>query len=481
MATSLLAVDLGTTNTKAVLFDRTGATVAQTTRPTPFVYRDDAMELDVDALWRVVLEVCGATLAAGRQAVAAVTMASMAATFVPVDAAGRPLHAAIGWADARSLPFTAEAMAVFHTGRWIPGCGQYPLQMYLPFRMRWFAAAYPRQAARVAAWLNVSDFLYARMTGERAYRTDFSIASRTMLFDIGSSTWNRHALRAYGIDGALLPEPVAAGTVLGAVGGELRALGLAEGTPVIMGGHDHVCALAGAGITDPDTLLNTTGTSEAVTRVLPAAGDAAAVPHAWLNWEATLEPLATAVVGYVGASGQLYHSLRTFDAAGDNTSPPPAGVPIFVPPQRAQLTSVEGFLRHVSPVFDAATMAQAVRDGLAFECRRVVERLDRLAPRAGRRLRCVGSQSRNRAELCRKSAVLGRPIEVGQKANVTALGAAMAAGVGCGLFSSFGQAVASLGADGIMLVEPEPGLSRRLDEIYRTRYLACFEDGINSL
>ncbi len=484
MNETLLILDLGTTNIKALVFDARGRAVFECARPTPAVYGDGSVEIDADELWRTVAAV-SREAARVAPAPAAVSMSTMAASFIPLDAAGRPLHPAIAWPDARSIPAMRRSMRAFLDGDWIPGCGQYPLQMYLPFKMEWFAGAHPAEAARTRKWLNVSEYVYAKLTGDDDYRTDYSIASRTMLFDIGAGGWNRAALSAFGVDETLLPKPVPAGTVVGTAGAELRALGIAAGTPIVMGGHDHMCAIPGAGILNSDVVLNTTGTSEGVVSLLPVpAGPPDRAVKAWLNHEAALDSGRVAVVGYVGASGRVYQSLRESvglhpDGAG---LPVPETAPVFLPPQRGQLTSVEGELRGLRPVFDGPTLYRAMLDGLYLECRRLVERIVRVkGGEAVSSVRVVGGHTKNAAEIRRKCSAMGLPVEIVTQSDISSLGAAVVAGAGCGLFSSFGEAVASLCREDIMRIEPDAALSRRFEELYRNRYLPCFEDGVESL
>lgn len=485
MGESILIIDLGTTNIKAVVFDLRGNTVFECTRPTPFIYDGESMEVDPEALWQTAKTVCREAASGVKRPVSAISMSSMAASFIPLDASGKPLHPAIGWADGRSIPYMRQYMEHFLAGGRIEGCGQYPLQMYLPFKMEWFKRNHPQAAAKTARWLNVSEYIYAKLTGDDRYCTDYSIASRTLLFDIGGKRWNSRALRFFDVDETTLPDPLPAGTVIGMAGEELRSIGFDARTPVVMGGHDHMCGVPGAGICDANVVLNTTGTSEAIVSLLPSPDfRTEMIVSTWLNCEAGLQRDKVAVVGYVGASGRVYQSIRESIGSFDNAGLDPAadGMPVFLPPQRAQLTSVGGELRGIHPIFDAPLLFRAMCDGLYLESRRMLERILLVKGADGiGSMRMVGGHTKNPAEVRRKSAAMGLPLEIVRQPNISSVGAAVAAGAGCGLFASFEEAIASLCQGNVEYVEPDQALMSRFDELYREKYLPCFENGIESL
>ncbi len=483
MNETVMIIDLGTTNIKAVVFNNTGRVLFECSRPTPFRYEHESMEIDPQALRETVRAVCGEAICAVGGDFAAVSITSMAASFIPLDRDNQPLHHGVGWADGRSIAAMQEHMHAFIEGARIPGCGQYPLQMYLPYKLQWFATYRPDVLEKAAHWVNVSEYMYALLTGDTTYHTDFSIASRTMLFDTEKRCWNRNALDRFAIDEKSLSIPVAAGTVIGTVGKAMQEIGFNPRTPVVMGGHDHMCSLPGAGIIADDRTLNTTGTSEAMVAVLPPNGHTPeSIAGNWLNTEAGVLPGTVALVGYVGASGRVFQSLdESVGAHASENETPLSTMPIFLPPQRSQLTSVQGELRGLQPSFSSAILYRAICDGLYMECRRVLERVDRVRRRPIASLTVVGGHAKNIPEMERKSAALGLPLDLVRQTNIASKGAAVVAGVGCGLFSTPHEAIASMCKGDIMHIEPDQQMAMQFDTLYRTRYLPCFAHGIDSL
>jgi len=481
----IVIIDLGTTNIKATIMGKTGETVSVKTLSTPVSYGKNSMEINPEALWTTVLDCCrGAIYSVGEELhVDGVVCSSMAASFIPLDRAGHILGNAIGWSDSRCSHYTDLYMKQFLAGNRIPNCGQYPLPMYAGFKLQWLKESRPEVYHQIGHWLNVSEFIYSRLLGADTYVTDYSIASRTMLFDVGRRTWNPDALSYFNIDPNWLPTPHPAGTVVGLAGPQACEAGFSPDTKIILGGHDHMCAIAGAGITKPGIILNSTGTSEAVEALIPSAQDPECLAGRWMNLESSVIPGAVAAVCYVGASGHVYRSgcdcLREYDSS---TFPMPDSEPIFLPPHRAQLPSVKGQLLGIDPIFTAQQITRALRDGMYYECRRDIQRILGGEISENTVLRCVGGHTKNRYEMQLKSDALGCVIETVRKEDIASKGAFILASVSCGWNASIPETAEQLYAK--MEKEryiPDPERKKRYDEIYREHYFPQFPEGLNSI
>lgn len=485
MKRAILVIDLGTTNVKATIMNELGETVSIQTLSTPVLYANGIMEIDVEELWRIVLSCCqGAVFSASERIhVDAVSISSMAASFVPVDREGNILSHAIGWADSRALPYMESYMTQFLQKIHIPGCSQYPLPMYAGFKLQWLKDNRPDIFYAVNKWLNVSELIYYRLTGREKYVTDYSIASRTMLFDVSKRAWNPLALDYFEINPDLLPEPLPAGTIIGTAAPETWGAGLSPDTKIVLGGHDHMCAIAGAGITQPGIVLNSTGTSEAVECLVPPFEVQEDIAFRWVNLECSVLPEQTAAVYYVGATGRVYQSacesMRDYDAS---YYPMPDGELIFIPPQRAQLPSVKGELKGIAPVFDTQKLTRAIRDGMYFECRRGIDRILQKSHVAHATMRCVGGHTKNRFEMQLKSDATGCVIELSRKEDIASKGAMILAGVGCGWYDSvINTARQMYDRTEKEYIYPDPERSKKYQEIYFERYLPQFTNGEASL
>ena len=481
----IVIVDLGTSNIKATVMGEEGRAVSVKTLPTPVFYGKDTMEIDPERLWTTVLDCCrGAVYNIGESVhIDAIALSSMAASFLPLDGEGNVLAPAIGWSDSRSAPYMERYMQEFTAGRCIPGCGQYPLTMYAGFKLQWLAENRPVIFAATRKWLNVSEFIYHRLLADSAYVTDFSLASRTMLLDVAGHCWNPAALSYFSIQPDWLPLPLASGSVVGTAAPATWEAGLSPDTKIVLGGHDHMCAVAGAGITEPGTILNSTGTSEAVECLLPSDGEPEKIAARWLNLECAVLPGRAAAVYYVGATGRVYQSacesLRDYESV---EWPVPAAEPIFLPPQRAQQPTVRGKLTRLSAVFDAQHLTRAMRDGMYYECRRGIERMTGRNSGSDMLIRCVGGHTKNRFEMQLKSDATGCAIEISRKEDIASKGAFILAAVGCGWFDSISETSLRLYEKVEKeTIYPDPVRSAQYEEIYRSCYLPQFPDGVNSL
>ncbi len=272
----VLGLDAGTSSAKALAVDRSGRVRAEAgsdpiaTRTTP----DGGSEQDPAAIWR-------ALIAAARRAVshlrpdtrvAALALAAQSGSVIPVSVDGRA-EQAITWMDTRSRPLVAN---------WPPA---------LADRIRvvsgWTATAgvglstvawlQDRQGS-VARWAAVDDYLVFRLTGRWA--TNPSNAAGMQLMEVSTRDWSDELCGLAGVDPSMLSPIRESGAVAGGLTGEAAAdLGLDEGTPVVVGGHDQACAALGLDVVDPGDLFLSAGTAWVLTAVTDSA-DVGALPSA---------------------------------------------------------------------------------------------------------------------------------------------------------------------------------------------------------
>ena len=485
MTEGILIIDLGTTNTKTTIYDREGNVLSRVSGPTPIAFEPAGkMEIDPDQLWSTVVSLCGRCVSeAGHTAVRAVSATSMANSLIPLDEAGHPLYAAIGWDDHRTVPYMKPYFDRFRNGEQISGCGQHPLPQYIPFKIQWFEHAFPSLASRVRKWVNVSEYIYHKLTGSCAFVTDYSIASRTMCFDIAGKRWNTDVLRAFSLDPDYFSDPVEAGTVIGGLDGEILSAGLEKGTPVVMGGHDHMCAFVGADAAGEDVILNSTGTSEAVERILPSGItlEPELTASRWMNLECAALKGRTALVKYVTASGRVYQSTRLPDQVPGAEGGAVLSDAVFIPPERAMVSSVTGTLLGLEPDFTVSEVFRVMRDGLYLECRRCIDQLtgDRTD---GKRLRIVGGHTRDLAEMQRKCSVIGTACEICDQADIAPRGSFALGAAALNWYGSLQEAMKELyGKLPVLVMEPEHEDAERFSGIYQEKYLPYFGNQLYEL
>ncbi|MBA2770079.1 MAG: xylulose kinase [Sporichthyaceae bacterium] len=258
----LVGLDVGTTSSKAVVFDEAGAPAAAGRAPTPWQGSEVTAEALLDAAVTAVAE---ALAVAPPGEVAGIGVTSMAESGVLLDASGRPVAPVIAWHDPRD----ADQVARFGEEM---GAETFSARTGLPLRSqwshtkhRWLLDNHPGAATAVRR-LNVAEWVVRGLGGAEA--SDVSLASRTGWLDLAERRWWAESLHWSGASADLLPPLVTSGTALGQVGHDrLRRL---AGAVLTTAGHDHQAATVGAGAASPGDQLDSCGTAEALVRTVPA-------------------------------------------------------------------------------------------------------------------------------------------------------------------------------------------------------------------
>jgi glycerol kinase len=261
----LLAIDQGTTSTRAVLFDATGAVRHIARRDLRQIYpRPGWVEHDPEEIWQAVIATCREAIAAAEAMslgpVAAIGITNQRETTVLWDRAdGRPVHNAIVWQDRRTAPicerWRAEGFAESVAAR----TGLVIDPYFSASKIRWLLDNVDGLAKRAAtgdiAFGTIDSFLLWRLTGGR-HQTDVTNASRTMLYDLHRLGWDADLLAGFGIPAAILPEVCDTDADYGST---LPAL-FGDALPITGIAGDQQAALIGQACFRPGMVKSTYGT-----------------------------------------------------------------------------------------------------------------------------------------------------------------------------------------------------------------------------
>jgi glycerol kinase len=211
----LLAIDQGTTSTRAILFDRQGLPQGQAQRELPQIYPWDGwVEHDPEEIWQAVFDVCCKVISepSGKaNSVAAIGIANQRETTVIWEReSGRPIHNAIVWQDRRTAEFCNGLVAEGYEELVRNKSGLVIDPYFSASKIVWLLDNLPgaRQAAERGelAFGTIDSFLLWRLTSGRVHATDATNASRTMLFNIHTQDWDDELLTLFRIPRELLPE-----------------------------------------------------------------------------------------------------------------------------------------------------------------------------------------------------------------------------------------------------------------------------------
>ena len=263
MPDHLLALDQGTSSSRAIVFHRSGRVVATAQReftqlfPQPGWVEHDALEI-----WRTQLEVAQQALAqsgvtAGR--IAGIGITNQRETTVLWNRrTGVPLHKAIVWQDRRTDPLCQALREQGHTERVRQLTGLVIDPYFSATKLRWLLDHLPGARASAEAgelaFGTIDSWLLWQLTGGRVHATDVSNASRTMLFDIHRQCWSDELLRLLDIPASVLPQVHASSHVFG----HSTAFGVA--LPIAGMAGDQQAALFGQACFTPGLAKNTYGT-----------------------------------------------------------------------------------------------------------------------------------------------------------------------------------------------------------------------------
>ena len=261
-----LAIDLGTTGCRSILFDQDLRQLAVAYEEYGLITpKEKWTEQDAESWWTMTKRTArDAIVKAGidSREIRGISISSQGITVVPVDENFNALCNALSWLDVRAenqtqsilRDFGKEAMFL-HTGKPVDPCYTLP-------KMIWLKEEMPEIYEKAWKFLMPMDFLIAKFTGNCV--TDHSMASGTLFYDIQNLCWSKKILEHYGIPEEKLPElrwsGESAGKVLPSVAAEL---GLSEDCVVAVGAQDQKCAALGVGL-DDETMTISLGTAAAI-------------------------------------------------------------------------------------------------------------------------------------------------------------------------------------------------------------------------
>ena len=249
----ILGIDIGTTSTKAILFDSDEGVVAEAERDTGLISRYAGWaEEDAGLWWANVCELVR-ELVVGRT-IAAVGVTGMVPCVVLTDRQGRLLRSSIQQNDARAVDEITELRSCFDADRILARTGSPITQQSVAPTLLWLARHEPKVWSQAALVQGSYDFIVSRLTGAAGVEANWAIESG--LFDLETNSWAEDVLATAGIPSHLLPPVRRPLDIAGAVTEKAASeTGLEAGVPVMTGVADHVAAAFAAGVIDEGELL----------------------------------------------------------------------------------------------------------------------------------------------------------------------------------------------------------------------------------
>jgi glycerol kinase len=446
----VLALDQGTSSTRAIAFDRDlrelgrGSVPVVCTFPAPGLVEQDPAALIDSATEAIRAALADGGIAPGE--VAALSIANQTETFVVWEReTGRPIHPAIVWQDRRTSA-VCDRLVDAGYGPLVRARTGLELDATFPAsKIRWVLDHVPgalgAAEAGELAYGDVASWLVHSLTGGERHVSDAGNAGRTMLCALGETTWDAELLDLFGVPAALLPPIVDSDAAFGHT---------PEGIPILGVLGDQQASLFGQRCFQPGEAKVTLGTGgfllvQGGTQT-PSPPDGVLASPAWRRDRVT----SYALEGFVPAAGAAIDwlvEIGVLDAASSldeliATAPPDELAVVFLPALQGLGTpswnaDARGTLMGLSRGTSRGEIVRATVDGVLHQIADGVDAIGQAMPIET--IRLDGGLSRSAYVVQRLADLTGVPIERAARPDSTAVGAALAGGLRVGLWEGLGQ------------------------------------------
>ncbi|CAN5501472.1 xylulokinase [soil metagenome] len=489
---SFLGLDVGTSGCKAVVFDRDG-------RPLACSFRDYAAvspqphwaELDSQKVGDACLEVIAeAASQCPHDAVEGLAISSQGEAFTLLDAEGRLLANAMVSSDNRAI---RQVHSCSLDAAWLyEKTGHTPHPIFSLYKLLWLREERPAIWEKTARILCFEDYIHHRLGLDPAI--SFSLAARTMLFNVREECWDAEILAACGLSANQLSRPLPPGAEVGRLSGEnCRRLHLASGAIVVAGGHDQVCAALGCGAVEPGIAALGSGTVECIAATFSKPILSPALRDANLCTYSHAAPGLFATLAYNLSGGNVLRWFRDEWGGQEVGAAAASGADVYdlllalMPENPTALMVLPYFTGSGTPHFDNHTPAailglrlttsrgevlKAILEGLCFELKMNLRILESSGISV-EELRITGGGAKTRRGIQIKADVFNRPVRIPEVTEAGCLGAAMLA---CATKGNLD--IQTLGARWVRCgepISPDPGRARFYQEraaLYEQTYFS---------
>lgn len=490
---SLLGIDIGSGSCKGVVFDVNGHQLASesiaysVSSPQLSFVEIDAM-IFRDAVFAIIRKLSGQTK---EDPIEALAISSHGETIIPVDKNGNTIAPAIMNSDNRAVA-EAEWWRENFGAEEIYNITGVPLHaMFSLNKIMWLRKYKTEIYAEADKFLSVGDYILVQL-GLPPY-TDYSLASRTMAFDMRLCSWSKAILDHCGVPEEKLAIPVASGTIAGELSKRVAEnLGLMEGTVVALGGHDQSCGALGAGAIHPGDVYDSAGTYECIVAVSGEPMNSAqsykyslnSYRHVVPDKFVTLAFFPAALVSVWFVEQFCYEEKikaqesgkSIYDVLAAQIGAGPTGLcvtPHFVGACTPRWdANARGVVAGLTPTVTRHHIYKAIYEGIACELRINTDALEEVMG-SFTQMNISGGNSRSPFTVQLRADITGKTINVLKNDEAVCLGAAMLAGIAIGKYKDAQDAV-----DKVIQIRQtyEPDMQSQLDykqqlERYKTIHL----------
>jgi len=461
---SLLGIDVGTSGCKAAVFSEEGQLLALAYEEHDYQHPQPGWaELDTKQVWESVQRTIARVAQQARHdPIKALSVSSLGEAAAPVTRQREILGPSLLNFDVRGAEYLPELHECLDNERLYRLNGNTLGNQYSLTKLKWLQQHQPDLYQRTDHFLHWSGFV-SFMLGAEAM-VDYSLANRTLLFDIEQGDWSDELLGLARLDRAKLPPTIPTGAIIGTVSPPIAdRLGLPRGVMIVSGAHDQCCNGVGCGVIEPGRAMYGMGTYLCMMPVFTQRREPQVMIERGLNTEHHAAP-GRYVSFIYNHGGSLVKWFRDTFAHAERAQAKASGQDVYaqltaeMPDRPSSILALPHWGPTGPPEFiddscgvmlglKLETMRGDILKGLieatTFYLRECLESL----PATGIMIedfRAVGGGSKSEAWLQIVADVMGRPVMRPQITEAGVLGAAIIAGAGCGVFSSVGDGVETM-------------------------------------
>lgn len=449
----IAGLDIGTTGCKLTVFDENGTQLGKSYRGYPTRQAVSGHEIDISTIMESVYAVIE-EVAAQYPDIAGIGVTSFGETFVMTNGAGEPLHNAMLYTDPRGTEECTKLSEKLGADHIAQVTGLAPHEMYSISKMMWIKKHRPEVYAAAKRIHLIEDYVVWHLT--RKAQIDYSLATRTMAFDIRTLGWSREIFDAAGIDVSLMSEPVPTGTSAGAITlAAAQRTGLNPGCVIVSVSHDQVAAAVGAGAFDGSVAVEGAGTVECLTPIYDSIPKIPVMAKGYFSVVPYVVPGKYVAYAFSYTGGALIQwAMETFGKGATNDSmekaygrDEPTGL-LVLPHFAGAATPYmdigsKGAILGLTTATTAADIYRACMEGVVYEMRLNYEALSGSGIRF-EKLNATGGGARSKLWMQMKADVLNLPITALKTVDAGTVGSAMITGIAVGLFADLNDAAAHM-------------------------------------
>ncbi len=458
----LLGLDVGTTGAKAVVFDQDGTIQGYGFHEYDVICeRPGYAEQEPEKVWEMTKRVIKEAVSQSRtREIKALSLSVQGDAIIPVDENITPLHNTLLGMDYRSAKQGEACSRLFGERTLFALTGMRPHPMNSLTKILWFKENAPEVYGKTFKFMTYADFILARLGAEPVI--DYTMASRTMAFNLVEKQWDTGILSRLGIDRDLLSKAVPSGEVAGKIRPSLaEELGVAEEMVLVTGGHDQTCAALGAGVVEENIAVDSHGTAEVLSAAFntPVVNDSMFDGYYPCYCHAKKDMYFTFALNHIG--GILLKWYRDNLGHAEVTEAESLGMGAYqlmeakAPRGPSSILVLPHFNGSGTPWCDldskgailGLTMSttrhdivKGILDSLTYELRINIETMKKAGIRIDE-LRAVGGGAKSPVSLQIKADITGCKVATLQVREAACLGAAILAGTAVGAYASLNEGV----------------------------------------